>query len=98
MKAAGRQAELVDHTKGWNWTMCHHLLKLGALFEKGVQLEEFTLACQGPGLYVRNFQPNASTEASVLEVDDLVRRPGHTMPASYLRTESLVGAAREGEA
>ena len=23
--------------------MCHHLLKMGALFEKGVQLEEFTL-------------------------------------------------------
>ena len=43
MKAAERQAEVENATKGWNWTMCHHLLKMGALFEKGVQLEEFTL-------------------------------------------------------
>ena len=42
-KAAERQAKGVAETKGWGWTMCHHLLKMGALFEKGVQLEEFTL-------------------------------------------------------
>ena len=43
IKAAERQAKGVAETKGWGWTMCHHLLKMGALFEKGVQLEEFTL-------------------------------------------------------
>ena len=43
MKAAERQENGVAVTKGWNWTMGHHLLKMGTLFEKGVQLEEFTL-------------------------------------------------------
>ena len=43
LKAAERQAESVEHTQGWTWTMCHHLLKMGALYESGVQLEEFTL-------------------------------------------------------
>ena len=43
LKAAERQAESVEHTQGWIWTMCHHLLKMGALYESGVQLEEFTL-------------------------------------------------------
>ena len=43
LKAAERQAESVEHTQVWTWTMCHHFLKMGALYEKGVQLEEFTV-------------------------------------------------------
>ena len=43
LKAAERQEERIEHTTGWTWTMCHHLLKMGALYESGVQLEEFTL-------------------------------------------------------
>ena len=51
LKAAERQAESVEHTQGWTWTMCHHLLKMGARYEKG---RVHSVACQGPGLYQHN--------------------------------------------